>query len=166
MYCPDNVKVKDKFICYVKNNFDGTNITLSTNKSSKSSNGKRALGTSLKKAGIVNASASYKSQKFNKKINILNKSDISKQKVDLYCNRHGTKVNQKFYCSSTIDGVKIKISGGGCKLSNSSSNQFTTSFKNGSIKYYNYFTCSSKGNATVTASKSGYKTKTFNITVQ
>lgn len=166
MYCPDNVRVGDKFICYVKNNFDGTNITLTSGKSKKSSNGKRALGTSVKKAGTVNASAVYKSQKFNKKIKVLSKSDISKEKVDLYCNRHGAKVNQKFYCSSTIDGVTIKISGGGCKLSDASGNQFTTSFKNGGIKYHNFFTCSSKGKVTVIASKKGYKSKTFTITVQ
>ncbi len=164
VYCPSVVKTKDRFICYIKKAFEGGNIEITNSNNKKlSSNNKKTIRLKSSKEQELKVKATYKKQNVNKTIKV--KNDTSKEKIQFACSTRAVKANKKFYCSSTIEGVKITISNS-CDLNKGYNKSFTTSFDKNNFKYLNYFSCSKKGEVTVTATKSGYEKNTYKITVK
>ncbi len=163
VYCPSSVKTGDRFMCYVKKPFENSNIEISNEKNKTFiNNGKTYVTVYSNNVKTLNVVAKYKEQIAKKDVKIKNANNIKKTKVHLGCSTHAVKTNKNFYCASAIDGVKIVI-----KCPNKKeTKEFTTSIKNNDVNYMQYYKCSSKGEATVTAKKSGYKNNTYKITVQ
>ena len=168
IYCPTKVRVGDKFICYVSEEYRGAviNTTFNKEKPVEAKKNTKILYLKYDKPGSLVVSAKYGKKPYSRTVNVIDKEASKKTKVHLNCSRTEVKANEKFYCFSRIDGVQIKIDSK-CKLNSGFNNTMTTSFANNTRKYANYFSCSKGDNTivTVTATKDGYvsNSKTINI---
>ena len=168
IYCPSKVRVGDKFVCYVSEEYRGATITTKFNdeKEVVAAKNTKILYLKYDKPGTLKVSAKYGKNTLDRTIKIVDSETASKTKVHLNCSRTEVNSNEKFYCFSTIDGVQIKMDSK-CKLNSGFNSTMTTSFANNTRKYANYFSCS-KGDdtiVTVTATKDGYvsNSRTINI---
>ena len=168
IYCPTKVRVGDKFICYVSEEYRGAviNTTFNKEKPVEAKKNTKILYLKYDKPGSLVVSAKYGKKPYSRTVKVIDKEASKKTKVHLNCSRTEVKANEKFYCFSRIDGVQIKIDSK-CKLNSGFNNTMTTSFANNTRKYSNYFSCSKGDNTmvTVTATKDGYasNSKTINI---